>query len=79
MNEYTVILMRPASIADPDVQFDFYVGLVNANTTKDAIRTAQYEAMAADIKDGVVEPDFDGTYEMLAVFEGFHTPIAFGW
>ena len=79
MIQFTVILMRPASIADPDVQFDFYVGLVNANTTKDAIRIAQDEVLDADIKDGAVDPDFDGTYEMLAVFEGFHTPIAFGW
>ena len=79
MNEYTVILMRPGSIADPTVQFDVYVGLVNANTTKDAIRIAQDEVLEADIDDGVVDPDFDDGYPMLAVFEGFHTPIAFGW
>ena len=79
MNEYTVILMRPESIADRDVKFDFYVGLVRAKTTKDAIRIAQDEALAADIDDGAVDPDFDEGYPMLAVFEGFHTPIAFGW
>ena len=79
MNEYTVILMRPDSIADRDVKFDIYVGLVHADTTKDAIRIAQDEVLAADIDDGVVDSDFDETYQMLAVFEGFHTPIAFGW
>ena len=78
MNEYTVILMRPDSIADRSVRFDIYVGLVLANTTKDAIRIAQDEVLAADIYDGVVDSDFDETYQMLAVFEGFHTPIAFG-
>ena len=79
MNEYTVILMRPDSIADRSVRFDIYVGLVLADTTKDAIRIAQDEVLAADIDDGVVDSDFDETYPMLAVFEGFHTPIAFGW
>ena len=79
MNEYTVILMRPDSIADPSVKFDLYVGLVLANTTKDAIRIAQDEVLAADIDDETVDSDFDETYPMLAVFEGFHTPIAFGW
>ena len=79
MNEFTVILMRPDSIADRSVRFDIYVGLVLANTTKDAIRIAQDEVLAADIYDGVVDSDFDETYPMLAVFEGFHTPIAFGW
>ena len=79
MNEYTVILMRPESIADRSVRFDIYVGLVLANTTKDAIRIAQDEVLAADIYDGVVDSDFDETYPMLAVFEGFHTPIVFGW
>ena len=79
MNEYTVILMRPASIADPSVKFDFYVALVLADTTKDAIRIAKDEVLAADIDDGVVDSDFDETYPMLAVFEGFHTPIEFGW
>ena len=79
MNEYTVILMRPESIADRSVRFDIYVGLVLADTTKDAIRIAQDEVLAADIDDGVVDSDFDETYPMLAVFEGFHTPIAFGW
>ena len=79
MNKYTVILMRPESIADRSVKFDFYVGLVRANTTKDAIRIAQDEVLAADIDDGVVDSDFDETYPMLSVFEGFHTPIAFGW
>ena len=78
MNEYTVILMRPDSIADRSVRFDIYVGLVLADTTKDAIRIAQDEVLAADIYDGVVDSDFDETYPMLAVFEGFHTPIAFG-
>ena len=78
MNEYTVILMRPDSIADMDVKFDIYVGLVLADTTKDAIRIAKDEVLAADIYDGVVDSDFDETYPMLAVFEGFHTPIAFG-
>ena len=79
MNEYTVILMRPDSIADRSVRFDIYVGLVLADTTKDAIRIAKDEVLAADIYDGVVDSDFDETYPMLAVFEGFHTPIAFGW
>ena len=79
MSKYTVILMRPDSIADRSVRFDIYVGLVLANTTKDAIRIAQDEALAADIDDGAVDPDFDEGYPMLAVFEGFHTPIAFGW
>ena len=79
MNEYTVILMRPDSIADRSVRFDIYVGLVLADTTKDAIRIAKDEVLAADIDDGVVDSDFDETYPMLAVFEGFHTPIAFGW
>ena len=79
MNEYTVILMRPDSIADRSVRFDIYVGLVHADTTKDAIRIAQDEVLAADIDDGVVDSDFDETYPMLAVFVGFHTPIAFGW
>ena len=79
MNEYTVILMRPDSIADRSVRFDIYVGLVHADTTKDAIRIAQDEVLAADIDDGMVDPDFDETYQMLAVFKGFHTPIAFGW
>ena len=79
MNEYTVILMRPDSIADRPVRFDIYVGLVLADTTKDAIRIAQDEVLAADIYDGVVDSDFDETYPMLAVFEGFHIPIAFGW
>ena len=79
MNEYTVILMRPDSIADRSVRFDIYVGLVLADTTKDAIRIAQDEVLAADIDDGVVDSDFDETYPMLAVFEGFHIPIAFGW
>ena len=78
MNEYTVILMRPDSIADRSVRFDIYVGLVLADTTKDAIRIAKDEVLAADIDDGVVDSDFDETYPMLAVFEGFHTPIAFG-
>ena len=78
MNEYTVILMRPDSIADRSVRFDIYVGLVHADTTKDAIRIAQDEVLAADIDDGVVDSDFDETYPMLAVFKGFHTPIAFG-
>ena len=79
MNKYTVILMRPDSIADRSVRFDIYVGLVLADTTKDAIRIAKDEVLAADIDDGVVDSDFDETYPMLAVFEGFHTPIAFGW
>ncbi len=79
MNEYTVILMRPDSIADRSVRFDIYVGLVLADTTKDAIRIAQDEVLAADIDDGAVDPDFDETYQMLAVFKGFHTPIEFGW
>ena len=79
MNEYTVILMRPDSIADRSVRFDIYVGLVLADTTKDAIRIAKDEVLAADIDDGVVDSDFDETYPMLAVFEGFHTPIAWGW
>ena len=79
MNEYTVILMRPDSIADRSVRFDIYVGLVRAKTTKDAILIAQYEVLAADIDDGVVDSDFDETYPMLAVFKGFHTPIEFGW
>ena len=79
MNEYTVILMRPDSIADRSVRFDIYVGLVRAKTTKDAIRIAKDEVLAADIDDGVVDSDFDETYPMLAVFEGFHTPIEFGW
>lgn len=79
MNEYTVILMRPDSIADRSVRFDIYVGLVLADTTKDAIRIAKDEVLAADIDDGVVDSDFDETYPMLAVFEGFHTPIEFGW
>ena len=79
MNEYTVILMRPDSIADRSVRFDIYVGLVLADTTKDAIRIAQDEVLAADIDDGMVDPDFDETYQMLAVFKGFHTPIEFGW
>ena len=79
MNKYTVILMRPDSIADRSVRFDIYVGLVPADTTKDAIRIAQDEVLAADIDDGVVDSDFDETYPLLAVFEGFHTPIAFGW
>ena len=78
MNEYTVILMRPDSIADRSVRFDIYVGLVLADTTKDAIRIAKDEVLAADIYDGVVDSDFDETYPMLAVFEGFHTPIEFG-
>ena len=79
MNKYTVILMRPESIADRSVRFDIYVGLVLANTTKDAIRIAQDEALAADIDDGAVDPDFDEEYQMVAVFKGFQTPIAFGW
>ena len=79
MNEYTVILMRPESIADRSVRFDIYVGLVLANTTKDAIRIAQDEVLAADIDDGAVDPDFDEEYQMVAVFKGFQTPIAFGW
>ena len=79
MNEYTVILMRPDSIADRSVRFDIYVGLVHADTTKDAIRIAQDEVLAADIDDGMVDPDFDEDYPMLAVFKGFHTPIEFGW
>ena len=79
MNEYTVILMRPDSIADRSVRFDIYVGLVLADTTKDAIRIAEDEVLAVDIDDGAVDPDFDDTYPMLAVFKGFHTPIAFGW
>ena len=79
MNEYTVMLMRPDSIADRSVRFDIYVGLVLADTTKDAIRIAKDEVLAADIDDGVVDSDFDETYPMLAVFEGFHTPIEFGW
>ena len=79
MNEYTVILMRPDSIADRSVRFDFYVGLVRAKTTKDAIRIAQDEVLAADIEDETVDPDFDEDYPMLAVFEGFHMPIEFGW
>ncbi len=79
MNKYTVILMRPASIADPSVRFDIYVGMVKADTTKDAIRIAQDEVLAADIEDETVDPDFDDEYPMLAVFEGHHTPIAFGW
>ena len=79
MNEYTVILMRPDSIADRSVRFDIYVGLVLADTTKDAVRIAKDEVLAADIDDGVVDSDFDETYPMLAVFEGFHTPIEFGW
>ena len=79
MNEYTVILMRPDSIADRDVKFDIYVGLVHADTTKDAIRIAKDEVLAADIEDETVDPDFDEDYPMLAVFKGFHTPIEFGW
>ena len=79
MNEYTVILMRPDSIADRDVKFDIYVGLVHADTTKDAIRIAQDEVLAADIDDGAVDPDFDEEYQMVAVFKGFQKPVAFGW
>ena len=79
MNKYTVILTRPEAIADRDVKFDIYVGLVHADTTKDAIRIAQDEVLAADIDDGVGDSDFGETYPMLAVFEGFHTPIEFGW
>ena len=79
MNEYTVILMRPASIADPSVRFDIYVALVKADTTTGAVCKAQDEVLDADIKDGAVEPDFDGTYEMVAVFKGFQKPVAFGW
>ena len=79
MSEYTVILMRPDSIADRSVRFDIYVGLVLADTTKNAIRIAQDEVLAADIDDGAVDPDFDEDYPMLAVFKGFHTPIEFGW
>ena len=79
MNEYIVILMRPDSIADRSVRFDIYVGLVLANTTKDAIRIAKDEALAADIEDETVDQDFDEDYPMLAVFEGFHMPIEFGW
>ena len=79
MSKYTVILMRPESIADRDVKFDFYVGLVRAKTTKDAIRIAKYEALAADIEDETVDSDFDEDYPMLAVFKGHHTPIEYGW
>ncbi len=79
MNEYTVILMRPDSIADRYIRFDTYVGLVRANTTKDAIRIAQDEVLAADIEDETVDSDFDEDYPMLAVFKGHHTPIEYGW
>ena len=79
MNEYTVILMRPDSIADRSVRFDSYVGLVRAKTTKDAIRIAQDEVLAADIDDGVVDFNFDEKYPMVAVFKGHHTPIEYGW
>ena len=79
MNEYTVILMRPDSIADRSVRFDFYVGLVRAKTTKDAIRIAQDEVLAADIDDGLVDFNFDEKYLMIAVFKGHHTPIEYGW
>ena len=79
MNKYTVILMRPASIADPSVRFDIYVGMVKADTTKDAIRIAQDEVLAADIDDGLVDFNFDEDYPMLAVFKGHHTPIEYGW
>lgn len=79
MNEYTVILMRPDSIAEPSVRFDIYVALVKADTINEAIYKAQDEVLNADIKDGAVEPDFDETYPMVAVFKGFQEPVAFGW
>lgn len=79
MNEYTVILMRPDSIAERSIKFDLYVGMVKAETVTEAVYKAQDEVLDADIKDGAVEPDFDETYPMVAVFKGFQKPVAFGW
>ena len=78
MNEYTVILMRPDSIADRSVRFDIYVGLVHADTTKDAIRIAQDEVLAADIDDGAVDPDFDRITQCSPSLKAFTRRLSLG-
>lgn len=81
MKEFTVILLRPDYLADEGIGGygqDVYVGQVSAEAPAEAVNKAQAEAYALD-DSYAREPNDPDDYAPLAVFEGHHVPVLWGW
>lgn len=82
MNPYTVVLIRPDTVAEQYGE-DFYVALIEARTPKHAVTLAQLEVWNADLADGVCsEDDFSvdpEDYALVVLFNGHHQAALFGW
>lgn len=81
MREYTVVLLRPEYMWEKtgeEYGQDIYVAAVEAESTAKAIAVAQAEVMAADKKDKL-KPKKATDYKLCVLFDGHHTPAAYGW
>jgi hypothetical protein len=89
MSDYTVILLRPKSVAlNVPFGIDTYTATVTAPNLGEAVVLAQKEAFRSDrnfpimaLQDAPIE-DFPASakeYRMVVTFEGHHSPCAFGW
>lgn len=75
MNNYTVLLLRPDYIAD-EFGKDTYLAWVAANGVHDAIRTAQVEAVEADLDESTPPEDVNpGDYHVLFVCLGHQVDL----
>lgn len=80
MKPYTVIVLRPHDIADPQLDCDFYVAHVKAKSASPAAELGQQEAFNVDSRDvdGFADWGFRATdYTIVTVFEGHHQPKYF--
>ena len=81
MNQYTVMLMRPAVIQDPALYNDFYLAHVEAENVQKSVYAAQDQAMAADANEVEGFEDYDlqpYDYSVISVFEGHLKPVWVG-
>ena len=87
MEKYTVILVRPIELSDPDSDLpDTYVAHVESNNHQEAIYQAQTEVYEADVRDGTIVIDHDSettydpdSYKALFVYPGHLFAVYVGY
>ena len=65
INKYTVVLLRPDSLTECDM--DTYVAYVEATSYKEAIAKARNEVFASDAADGT-QPESPEDYRFVMLF-----------